>query len=397
MRTVSLPRLLVIAILVVTASTQAVFLLGAAFVQIGPELGLGPVGLGALTAAFFLTASATSSPLGRWIERVGWQTAMVINTRVSAVLLLLIALVARTTWSLAALLVAAAAMYGAANPAANQALADHTDPQHRATIFGLKHAGIPGSTLLAGLAVPLVVVHVGWRWAYVSAAGLALVVSLLIPRGPVEEHPPNAIIGASPPTPLSKGQLIGLATGSAFATWGAIALATFLVSAAVDLGFSAAEAGMLQFIGSGASIGARIIYGVLTDRSGGRGFGLMAAVALVGAAAFALLVGRGGTLFSVLILLAFATGWGWPGLMTFTVVNANRSSVAASSAITQAGVFVGAGLGPLLLGAAIERWSFSGAWITACVGLLIASLVVGLVGRRTNPRPSENHEAGEPK
>ncbi|MFW2339763.1 MAG: MFS transporter [Acidimicrobiia bacterium] len=397
MRTLSLSRLLAIAILVVTISTQAVFLLGAAFVQIGPEFDLGPVGLGALTAAFFLTASATSSPLGRWIQRVGWQTAMIINTRVSAVLLLLIAVAARTTWSLAALLIAAAAVYGAANPAANQALADHTNPKHRATIFGLKHAGIPGSTLLAGLAVPLIVVHVGWRWAYVAAAGLALVVSLLIPRGPIEEQTPDTAVGASPPVPLSTHQLIGLATGSAFATWGAIALATFLVSAAVDLGFSAAEAGLLQFAGSGASIGARIIYGVVTDHSGGRGFGLMAAVTLVGAATFGLLVGRGGALFSALILLAFATGWGWPGLMTFTVVNANRSSVAASSAITQAGVFVGAGLGPLLLGAAIERWSFSGAWITACVGLLIAALVVGSVGKRTNPASSGNSHAGEPK
>ena len=72
MRSPSFPRLMLIAILVVTASTQAVFLLGAAFVQIGPEFSLGPVGLGALTAAFFLTASATSAPLGRWVQRVGW-------------------------------------------------------------------------------------------------------------------------------------------------------------------------------------------------------------------------------------------------------------------------------------------------------------------------------------
>ena len=77
MRSPTFSRLMLIAILVVTVSTQAVFLLGAAFVQIGPEFGLGPAGLGALTAAFFLTASATSPPLGRGDQRVGWQLALI--------------------------------------------------------------------------------------------------------------------------------------------------------------------------------------------------------------------------------------------------------------------------------------------------------------------------------
>ena len=71
--------------------------------------------------------------------------------------------------------------------------------------------------------------------------------------------------------------------------------------------------------------------------------------------------------------------------MTYTVVNANRKTVATSSAITQAGVFVGAGLGPLLLGAVIERWSFDGAWLTAAAGLVISSLLIGWLGRATRP------------
>ena len=385
MRSPSFPRLMLIAILVVTASTQAVFLLGAAFVQIGPEFSLGPVGLGALTAAFFLTASATSAPLGRWVQRVGWQRAMVINTRVSSVILLLIAVAARNSWTLAGLLVAAAAMYGAANPAANQALADHTNPARRATIFGLKHAGIPASTLLAGLAVPLIVVQVGWRWAYVAAALLAIAVSLLIPRHALTPRTPDDEQDTADPLPLSNRHLIALATGSAFATWGAIALATFLVSAAVDLGYSPSAAGALLFVGSAFSIGARIAFGMLSDRRRGRGFALMATVTAVGAVAFVLLTLTRDAWFAVVVVAAFSSGWAWPGLMTYTVVNANRKTVATSSAITQAGVFVGAGLGPLLLGAVIERWSFDGAWLTAAAGLVIASLLIGGLGRATRP------------
>jgi predicted MFS family arabinose efflux permease len=89
-----------------------------------------------------------------------------------------------------------------------------------------------------------------------------------------------------------------------------------------------------------------------------------------------------GSLYLILVVVAFATGWGWPGLMTYTVVRANRASVASASSITQAGVFVGAGAVPILMGVVIERWSFSGAWITAAIGLVIAALVVGSVGGR---------------
>jgi MFS family permease len=374
-------------VLVVTASTQAVFLLGAAFVQIGPEFSLGPVGLGALTAAFFLTASATSTPLGRWVARVGWQHAMTINMRISAVMLLTIATVARNTWTLAGLLIAAAAIYGAANPAANQALADHTDPARRATIFGAKHAGIPGSTLLAGLAVPIVIVQFGWRWAYVAAAGLAMAVSFLIPKTELEiSHHAAAGEGSEPnPRPLSTRQLLALGIGSAFATWGAIALGTFLVSAAVDTGMSESAAGILQFIGSGVSIGARVLYGYAADRRGSRGFNEIVALTAVGAVAFLVLPLAGDAWFAVLVVGTFATGWAWPGLMTFAVVNANRGTVAASSSITQAGIFLGAGAGPLVLGAVIERWSFDGAWVAAGIGLIIASVLEAAIGVRTSP------------
>ena len=387
MRQPSVTRLLLISVLVVTASTQAVFLLGAAFVQIGPEFSLGPVGLGALTAAFFLTASATSTPLGRWVARVGWQHAMTINMRISAVMLLTIATVARNTWTLAGLLIAAAAIYGAANPAANQALADHTDPARRATIFGAKHAGIPGSTLLAGLAVPIVIVQFGWRWAYVAAAGLAMAVSFLIPKTELEiRHHAAAAAGSEPnPRPLSTRQLLALGIGSAFATWGAIALGTFLVSAAVDTGMSESAAGILQFIGSGVSIGARVLYGYAADRRGSRGFNEIVALTAVGAVAFLVLPLAGDAWFAVLVVGTFATGWAWPGLMTFAVVNANRGTVAASSSITQAGIFLGAGAGPLVLGAVIERWSFDGAWVAAGIGLIIAGSGVRFVSWQATP------------
>ncbi|MDX1448963.1 MAG: MFS transporter, partial [Acidimicrobiia bacterium] len=365
MRRPRLFTLLPLAVVTVTLSTQAVFLLGASFFQIGPEFGIGPLGLGLLTASFFLTAAATSAPLGRWVQRVGWQASMIWNLRISALMLVLIPALAEGPVSFGILLVFAAAVYGASNPAANQALADHTDPMRLATIFGAKHAGIPASTLLAGLAVPLVVDRHGWRWAFVIAAVLAVGASFLVPRRqmPAPVASMDSDRPEAPPTPAR--DLLLLAVGSSFATWGAIALGTYLVTATVELGFSAAAAGTLQFVGSGVSIAARIAAGVITDRTKSRGFTGIVALASVGALTFALLPWSSGTSYVALVVVAFATGWGWPGLMTYTVVRANRASAASASAITQAGVFVGAGGVPIVLGAVIERWSFDGAWLTA--------------------------------
>jgi cyanate permease len=71
--------------------------------------------------------------------------------------------------------------------------------------------------------------------------------------------------------------------------------------------------------------------------------------------------------------------------MTFTVVNANIGTPAASSAITQAGVFLGAGIGPLVLGWLIDNVSRAASWTTVAVCLAIASIITLAVARSTRP------------
>ncbi len=374
-------RLLLLAILIIALSTQPVFLLGAGFVQMSDELGFGATGLGLLTALFFLTASATSTPLGRFVQRVGWRRAMQVNAVTSGVILVLISVAARNTATLAVLLVAAGVVYGAANPAANQALAEHVDPRRRGLMFGLKHAGIPSSTLLAGLAVPLLIVGAGWRVAFAVSALLTIAVLALVPRTTA----PGAAVGLEDPrrrvAPLSVSRLVTLSAGSALATWAAVALSTYLVAAAVDVGFSESAAGLLLFAGSAASITSRALAGHLTDRFGGKGFGAMALLTGIGAVVFAFIPDTSGALFAALVLAAFASGWAWPGLMTYAVVNANARTAAASSAVTQSGVFVGAGVGPLVIGAVVDRWSFDAVWVLVAVALAAATVIVAGVGR----------------
>jgi predicted MFS family arabinose efflux permease len=109
---------------------------------------------------------------------------------------------------------------------------------------------------------------------------------------------------------------------------------------------------------------------VVVDRFGGVFVGLVALLGS-GAVVFSLLPLSSGAFFVAGVLAAYATGWGWPGLMTASVVGADRDVAAATSAVTQAGVFAGAGGGPLLLGWVVDHHSFSPMWlvVSACLSL----------------------------
>ncbi len=380
-------RRLLLAILLVALASLPVFLLAASFLQLEEDIGLTTTRLGVLAAAFFLTAAIASAPLGRVVERIGWQRAMRINVVGSAAVLIAFLAFARSFTAFFVLLVVGGAIYGLANPAANKSLAEQVSPDRRGIIFGLKHAGIPASTLLAGLAIPLIIVRFDWPASFAMALVLAPVVWLLIVTDSDEPSPIPAVDepgrGARP---LSAAHLATLAGAAALSTWAALSLSIFLVEASVEeASLTESGAGLLLFAGSLASIIGRMTAGAVTDRIRGRGFATLAVLMGTGSLVFLLLRPATGAMFVVLVLVAFATGWGWPGMMTFTVVNANASTVAASSAITQAGIFLGAGLGPVVLGWVIENTSFQTSWAVVSLALLIAASIVTIVGRRTRP------------
>lgn len=370
-------RLVALSILVVTAVTQPVFMAAATIGQAGPDLGYGTTELGLITSAFFVAASVSSRLLGGQVERWGWQPVMRLNALGSAAVLLYIAVGVRSAIGLTMALVVAATFYGTANPAANLALARAIPSDRRGLVFGLKHAGIPGSSLLAGLAVPTIALTLGWRWTFGLAVAVSLAVLILLPRSP-EPEPARP---GRPPEGMSNASLSVLGVGVALASLAAVALGTFHVDAALELGFSEAAAGLILAAGSLTSIVARAIYGYVVDRTDGRGFGFVAALAALGTGAFVALgtTGTGG--FVAFTFVAFATGWGWPGLLTYSVVRANEDRPAGSTAITQAGIFVGAGFGPALFGWLVEGTSYPVAWGVIGVALGVAAVIVLVVRR----------------
>lgn len=367
-------HLLGISILTVTVATQPVFLLAAGAPQAGPELGFGSVGLGLLSTAFFLAAALASAPAGRIVERIGWPAGMRLSTAGAIVSLLAIGLLGRSTGVVAVLLVVAAVSYGFANPSANLALAQAAAPGRQGTFFGIKHAGIPGSTLLAGLAVPLVNLQWGWRWSYAVAAVVAMVLLLLIPRRATEAHRSPAPIRPIE-RPMTAGELRRLAVVAGTITIAPGALGTFTVIGAVEAGLSEAAAGWTLSVAGLATILARAGYGMVADRWGRGGITPLFLVIAGGSVTLAALAFASGGWFVPAAVAAFAVAWGWPGLMTFSVVEGNVDRPAAATAITQAGVFFGAGIGPPLFGWIEQQGGFRTAWLVTAGALLVGAVV----------------------
>ncbi|WP_309246228.1 MFS transporter [Verrucosispora sioxanthis] len=151
-----------------------VFLVGGLAVQMREELGFSPAGLGLVVAVYFGVGALASVPSGALVERWGAAVVARAGIGVSAGALLAVAVVARSYPVLVGLLAVAGTANALGQLSSNALLARHVPPRRQGLSFGVKQAAIPVSTLLAGVAVPTLALTVGWRWAFVAAAGAAL-------------------------------------------------------------------------------------------------------------------------------------------------------------------------------------------------------------------------------
>jgi MFS family permease len=91
-------------------------------------------------------------------------------------------------------------------------------------------------------------------------------------------------------------------------------------------------------------------------------------------------------------VLGFGLGWGWPGLTVLVSVRlGGAASAGATSAATQAGVFLGAVFGPLAFGWIAEHHSLGLAWTTNAAAALAAAAVAArvLALHRGRGRPTD--------
>ena len=178
-----------------TLGTIPVFLLGAQAVFIRSDLDFDELHLGLAVSAFFALAAASALLGGGLVDRLGRRRSTVVAGLLAAVGGFG---AAWATYSWSSLLLPMIVL-GIANAAcqvtSNLTLARAIPANRRGLGFGVKQAAIPLAILIAGLAVPVVGVVVGWRWTFTLTGLAGLVVTInglrLPPGSSATAHQPG--------------------------------------------------------------------------------------------------------------------------------------------------------------------------------------------------------------
>ncbi len=354
-------------------------LVGALGPQLSRELAISPPVLGAISTGFLAASSLSAIALGRVVDRIGWARSSRIAAVVVAALLVAGA-AAPSGWVLLVTLTLGGAAHALATLAAYSALAVTPLRHRQGLLFGAQQASIPVALLLAGLALPLVAVPLGWRWTFAGAAVLALASALCVPRAGKGQT-------RAARTPLPRAALPTLVVFAlAGACGGAVtgALLAFAGSSAVHAGTPEATTGVLLAVASVLNVATRVGSGALVDTGRVRAASLVAWMMGVGTLGFGLLaLGAAGVWSGT--LLAFTAGWGWTGLYAFAVVTSNPRTPGAASAVGQMGLAGGAAAGPLLFGLAVTGVGYPAAWIASAVICLVGAVLAAVAGPRLLP------------
>lgn len=354
----------------------ALFLTGAMSVQIGREFGIAPASIGILASVFALATSLGSAPLGRQVRRLGVRRSLWAATAASCVSLLACA-ASPSVPALAVALFIGGLGNAIGQPAGNALVAAQVRPERYGLGFAIKQSGIPLATTLGGLAVPLIALTIGWRFAYVLAALAALEAMLLVPA----DRPATAQRReSSVPRPLLPGLWL-LGGGMVAAVVAATSIGALGAAGGVQVGLPEATAGYLVAAGGVAGLAIRLSAGLAADRREFDPLLGVSALCVLGAAGWFLMATGTPWLYIAGLVTANAFGWGWPGLQHLAVARRFPTSTAAASGIAQTGVATGLLIGPFLLGlVAMRDWSVM--WLVAGCAALLGALVVRVAATR---------------
>jgi len=289
-----------------------------------PALGVTPAAVGYFVTVVYLGSMIGTVTAGGWVGRFG----PILVSQVG-LLLCLVGLAVAASGALPAVLVGALLLglgYGPATPASSVILARAAPPHMLALTFSIKQTGVPLGTAIAGAAVPLLVLALGWQAAALAIGiACALCAAALAPiRGRYDagRNPaaPVSIRSAFAPVALivRDRELLELSLVSFIYGGMQITLLAYLVTFLVEsFSLSLVLAGMVMAASQLTSVAARIGWGVFADRIATRratlgllgiGMGLTAITALAASPAWPLWA-----LFAFAMAYG-ATAVGWNGV-----------------------------------------------------------------------------------
>lgn len=344
------------------------YMVGAMALQIQGEFSIGLERFTLLSTIYYST-TFVSLLAGGWLaELIGSAVGIRLALVVDGFVLLGIGTVVRSFWGLALLLVCAGMINSIAQQAVNLHMVGNVPRAIMGTAFGIKQSAVPGSTLLAGLAVPLLGVTLGWRSAFVFTGVFALV-SILMVRGANIRLP--RVRGRRPDSGITLLVLLGGVT--ALASGSAVSVGIFTVIAAKEVGLSEATGGTILAAGSLACIVTRMLSGKFADRFPNSRFRILSVLMLIGGCGISLLALGQAWSFAVGVIIGLGFGWGWPAVFVLLVVTMNPSAPAVSAALTQMGSASGSIAGPFAFGLVAARYGFGPAWLMAATAMGIAA------------------------
>ena len=339
--------------------------------------------IGLVTATYYVVAIAVSPAGGRFTDVHGPTAGLLALLAIHAVAMLVYAS------SPGVLVLSAGAAVGGvaqslANPSTNGLVVETFPARGRSFVLGVKQAGVPLASLLAGAFAPLAASRFGWRAVCIGVMAFGLTV-LLVAQQRLRRRPAGTRVAAAEapggPVPAAVRQLniYALLMGV-----GTSATTTYVVIHAVDaLGFSPARAGALA-AEVGLLGGAVRVVGALSSERGGlplqslRWMGLAAAAgaAVVGLAPH---VGSWSVWLGVGLLGGSVLGWQGAGQIA-VVGAAGAGRIGSASGMLMRWFFTGQLVGPVLFGVLL---AVTGTYLVPW--LLVAALCVAAAAVASRP------------
>ncbi|MGF1599467.1 MAG: nitrate/nitrite transporter [Acidimicrobiales bacterium] len=364
-----------------TSGSVPIALIGATAPELQAAFGFGDAQLGVIAALYFMSAAVLGPYGGRVVDRLG----PAVGLRATGAIVIVGLLVEASATSYPMLVVGAligATSLAVATPASNVVLIHHVPERHRGLAFGLKQSAVPLAATLSGLALPLIALRAGWRWAFVVMLVFPLASLVLAPATPPRHVSVTTGRKARPPRDLLLLAGVGVFASTAVGT-----LSPFLVRAATEVGYSTSAAGILLSIAAASLIVSRVVWGAVLDRSGREPVAVVFVMLTVGAVGYALLASSSMGLFAVGAVVAYSFGWAWPGVQFLAGVRLWPGNPGEASGVLQLGAFAGATIGPLGFGLVVERSGFGLGYTLSAVVATVAAGLAALLARRLAHRP----------
>ncbi len=343
--------------------------------------------LGAIFTAMMLGSASCTALAGALTDRWGERRLLLISGVLMACALIAVPFIHAYWWIVVTIAVFGAA-YAASTPAGGRAVLSWFD-RDRGLAMGIRQTGVPVGGTLGAIMLPLVAHVGGYGAAFVFAAVVVIITTLIAYVG----YPGSREERAAPQSfaALARGmrvlardpRLIGVTLTCMILVSIQLALNAFVTVTAVSVvGTTAAlGAAALALAQLSAAVG-RLWWGFASDRLFGGDrtlpFAIICALASLSAATLGML-GHG--MVAVLViataLLGFS-GAGWNGLMAAALAEVGGVERAASAiGLALTAIFGTSALAPLAFGALADRFSLREAWMLTAA-LALAGMVPAL-------------------